>query len=147
MKDEEPAWASRARASGRAKEESSEGSHESAYTDDSYTSESDQFEGYTYDERVKMQDKEVARGSKQADTSKSKRTSKTQTGDQTDESDKEELLDGRRRRAAVKRERHHEEEHRISSRHTRGNEPTRGSLESQQEKRALGGSEGGANKA
>ena len=58
MKDEEPARASRARASGRAKEEISD---ESAYTDDSYTSESDQFEGYTYDERVKMQDKEVAR--------------------------------------------------------------------------------------
>ena len=62
MKDEEPDRASRARASGRAKEESSEGSDESAYTDDSYTSESDQFEGYTYDERVKMQGKEVAMG-------------------------------------------------------------------------------------
>ena len=61
MKDEEPARASIARASGRAKEESSEGYDERAYTDDSYTSESDQFEGYTYDERVKMQDKEVAR--------------------------------------------------------------------------------------
>ena len=86
-------------------------SDEGSIADECFTSESDEFE------RLPTS-KAVARGSKEAEP---------KFEEYLEEPESEDLLDDSRRKVVVKRERHHEEEHRRSSRHTRGNEPTRGS--------------------
>ena len=77
----------------------------------------------------------VARGGKEVEpkveTTRSRKTQKAKAEEYSYQSDEEEMVDGRMRRVAVKKEkaprRDDDEAEKRSSRHTRGNDPTRGS--------------------